>query len=179
MTFGRVDGGRVVVGRVVGGRVLDTDASVDGTVTAVDGTRVDTGAPTKVVDVAPTNVEVVVAPNTVVVLLLLGTTLDVGTTEGGHGSSNHEAAVGDATSSGPHPANGAPVNWYEADTRTWLARTANGQRPTHGEYQFTLNDTLPPAGTDAMVWYQNPVLSSMTPARTLDSANGADACTTS
>lgn len=99
-------------------------------------------------------------------------------TDGGHGSSNHEAGVGEATSSAPQLGSVPPVNWNDTKVRRSPARAANGQRPTHGLNQFTLKCAEPPTGIETTVWYQNPVRSSTTPALLIDSTKGLDASVT-
>jgi hypothetical protein len=111
VTLGLVVGRTVVVGLTVGAAtevVLPPGAVGDG------GSVLTVGLGTVGVLVGPGIVELV-GPGTNDVDD--GTT-DVVETDGGHGNSNHDAAVGEATSSGPQPAAWTPVNWNEAETLT-------------------------------------------------------------
>ncbi len=160
-----------VVGRVAGTEVVDVDAPG-----MVEPAMVDTVG-RGVLDDAPGIVPTVVglvdvdAPG-IVAIVAVGSVVE--TIDGGHGNSNQDDAVGEATSSGPQFDGLIPVNCNSVEERLSLARTANGHRPAHGLNQFTLK-VMPftPTGTEAIVWYQNPVFSSTTPTRTFESTNGA------
>jgi hypothetical protein len=147
VTFGRVVGRRVVVG-LVGAAVDGAGTTVELPPGTVDGVAIVATVEPDPLTVVPTIVELGAAGTDEEAT---GVTVVVVTADGGQGNSNHEGSVGDATSSGPHPGAAAPVNWNEADTRTWLARTAKGHLPGHGVYQLMLNETVPPAGTEAIV----------------------------
>jgi hypothetical protein len=152
-----------VVAIVVGALVVEPAIVV----TVVDELLVEPPATVVVATVVDVDAPGIVP---IVVVAVVGT---VGIADGGHGRSYHDTGVGAAWSSGPQLAALGPVNWIIVDDRLSFARTANGHRPAQGLNQFTLK-LMPfaPIGTDEMVWYQNPVFSSTTPTRVLESTNG-------